>query len=50
MQWGMQASENLFGFESSQPNEASLGLFEKLGFVRECYAESIESFVFTLEG
>lgn len=31
-------------------NKASLGLFEKLGFVRECYAESIESFVFTLEG
>lgn len=31
-------------------NGASLGLFEKLGFVRECYAESIESFVFTLKG
>lgn len=26
-------------------NEPSLSLFEKLGFFRECYAESISSYV-----
>lgn len=29
-------------------NAASIGLFEKLGFFRECYAESVSSYVYTL--
>lgn len=29
-------------------NTASIRLFEKLGFIRECYAESIDSYVYTL--
>ena len=31
-------------------NEASVALFEKLGFYRECYAESIGSYVYVMDG
>lgn len=31
-------------------NEKSIRLFKKLGFVEECYAESIQSYVFTIYG
>ena len=31
-------------------NEKSIGLFEKLGFVQECYAESISSYVYVIYG
>lgn len=31
-------------------NAASIGLFEKLGFEKECYAESISSYVYVLSG
>lgn len=31
-------------------NDASIFLFEKLGFIRECYAESISSFVYCIYG
>ena len=31
-------------------NVASIALFEKLGFYRECYAASIQSFVYVIDG
>ena len=31
-------------------NARSIALFKKLGFVEECYAESIQSYVFTFNG
>lgn len=31
-------------------NTPSIALFEKLGFYRECYAESIASYVYVMEG
>jgi len=31
-------------------NEKSIGLFEKLGFVQECYAEAMESYVYVIYG
>ena len=31
-------------------NGASVALFEKLGFYRECYAESIASYVYVIDG
>lgn len=31
-------------------NGASVALFEKLGFYRECYAESIQSYVYVIDG
>lgn len=31
-------------------NKASIALFEKLGFTRECYAEKIDSYVYVLYG
>lgn len=31
-------------------NAASIRLFERLGFYRECYAESIRSFVYVIDG
>ena len=31
-------------------NTASIRLFEKLGFIQECYAESIHSYVYTILG
>lgn len=31
-------------------NVKSIGLFEKLGFVQECYAESISSYVYVIYG
>ena len=31
-------------------NAASIALFEKLGFERECYAEKIQSFVYVISG
>lgn len=31
-------------------NEASIALFEKLGFARECYAEKIASYVYVIYG
>jgi RimJ/RimL family protein N-acetyltransferase len=31
-------------------NAPSIGLFQKLGFAEECYAESIQSYVFTRSG
>lgn len=31
-------------------NRASIALFESLGFYRECYAESIASYVYVIEG
>lgn len=31
-------------------NRASIALFEKLGFVRECYAEGIGSYVYVVKG
>ena len=31
-------------------NAKSIGLFEKLGFVQECYAESISSYVYVIYG
>lgn len=31
-------------------NNASIALFEGLGFYRECYAESIRSFVYVIDG
>ena len=31
-------------------NRQSIGLFKKLGFVEECYAKSIESYVYTIFG
>jgi L-amino acid N-acyltransferase YncA len=31
-------------------NEQSIGLFRKLGFIEECYAKSIGSYVYTIFG
>ena len=31
-------------------NVKSIGLFEKLGFVQECYAESMGSYVYVIYG
>lgn len=31
-------------------NRASIALFEKLGFVRECYAEQVASYIYILKG
>lgn len=31
-------------------NEASIRLFESLGFYRECYADSIQSYVYVIDG
>ena len=31
-------------------NKGSIALFKKLGFIEECYAESIQSYVFTIYG
>ena len=31
-------------------NAKSISLFKKLGFIEECYADSIQSYVFTIYG